>query len=1340
MKIRGFRIEPGEVETALAEYPGVTEVLVLPREIAGIKSLVAYVVADGAAGERPDPLALRAFLDGRLPEYMHPAAFVPLDRFPLTPNGKVDRRALPEPTAEHRAGAARYEEPADGLERQLAEVWAEVLELPRVGAEDDFLALGGHSLLATRIAARLRSALGLEVPFRALLEARTIRRLAQRIEQRRRCLDRPAARRRRPRPFRGRRDAGDADGAVLPASAAQRRLWLVHEAEPDLCAYNIPFAYALDGPLDADALEAALVAVAGRHESLRTTFKAEAGAPVQVIRPAAWAAGVLRLDRVDLSGLDSAAAEAETARLWVEEERRPFDLEVGPLVRTRLLRLPPAGADRAPRHVWLLTVHHLVFDGWSVAVLLDELGAEYRARLAGRASGVPAPRLQYADFTAWEDGRLQGPELDEHLRYWRETLGESPVPVRVPSDRPRQLRRSFRGSTVAVDLPREAVGRLVAVAAERGATTFMALVAVWQVVLHRISRQDDVLVAAALAGRQRRESEPLIGFFANYLLLRSDLEDDPSFEELLERVRRATAEGMEHQVPFDLIVRALQTERGGAGLDAVTFAMDTTRSADPELAPGLALTPLEHRPETAKCELSLLMDRRADRARLEYNADLFDRETARVWLEAFAAAVAGAAADPRRSVSEIPLIPPVSQDALSSQAPEPVAGAGLPRPLAAGWWGHGRTARRDAGLSAVFEAVVAERGTATAVVAGDGVLSYLDLDRRANRIAHALLRTGIGRGDRVALAFERSAESIAATLGVVKAGAAYVPLDPRYPAERVASMVEDADVTAVIGASSLVDGFGAAVARLPALLLDRPSGREALADASDRPPAVATCGDDLAYVMFTSGSTGRPKGVAVTHRGVVRLVRETDYARFGPDDTFLHLASVSFDAATFEIWGPLLNGGRLVVAPPGPLTVEEIGRSIADGGVDTILLTTGLFHQVVEEDLRALAPIERLFTGGDVLSPPPVRRVVQGLAVNDPVQRLRSDRERHLHHGPRHGWAPGRRRGARAGPHRPADRRHERLRGRSGAPAGAGDGARGAGHRRRRPGLGLLQPPRAHRRALRARSVRPPAGRKPGRSPLPHRRPGSLAPRREPRFPRAHRHPGQAARLPDRARRGRGGAGGPSGGRRGGGGRGPGGGPEGARGLPRRRWRRGADAGRAPAPRDRTPGGVHGAVGVRRPGAAAADRQRQGRPQAPTATVGERPGGGRRLRRAGDRDRAAPGGAVGGDPGRRAGRGGGRLLPPRRPLPAGNQAGRPASGRGRHRDLHEPPVRGADLAPVRRGRRRRRSGRTAGWRRAARGLRERRGGDRAASAAAAYTERSMKRIVSRFPVVIAPFM
>jgi len=959
VKIRGFRIEPGEIETALAEVPGVTEVLVLPREIAGSKSLVAYVVADGDAAERPDPLALRSYLDGRLPEYMHPAAFVPLERFPLTANGKVDRRALPEPTAEHRSGAARYVEPAEGLERDLAAVWAEVLELPRVGAEDEFLALGGHSLLATRIAARLRATLGLDVPFRALLEARTVRRLAARIEEEGEAWSAAgevetvprAARRRGP------------DGGVLPASAAQRRLWLVHEAEPDLCAYNIPFAYALDGPLDDAALEAALLDVVERHESLRTTFTAEDGTPVQVIRSTAWAAGAIHLERIDLSDLDADAAEAEVVRLRVAEERIPFDLEAGPLVRTRLLRLPPVAAGGVSRHVWLLTIHHLVFDGWSVSVLLGELGAAYRARVSGRDLLLPPPRLQYADFTAWEDARLQGTQLDRHLDHWRTALGEPPVPTRMPTDRPRQARRSFRGSTVATDLDAGAVERLTAVAKEHGATLFMALLAVWQLVLHRVARQDEVLVAAAVAGRQHREAEPLIGFFANYLLVRADLEDDPGFGELLERVRRATAEGMEHLVPFDLIVRTLQPERGSGGLDAVTFAMDTTRPPEPELAPGLALTPLEHRPETAKCELALLMDRRADRARLEYNADLFDRRTAQVWLDAFAAAVDGAASAPRRPVSEIMLVRSSGQT--------------LPRPLAAGWHGGTERSPEDSGLDALFEAVAAERGSAIALTTEQGEMSYEALDRRANRLAHALVHLGVRRGDRVALALERSADLIVSMLGVIKAGAAYVPLDPRYPVERLTTMVEDGNVTAVVGEHALLERFDAAVGGLAALVLDGDAGRRALDTASDAPPALGLCGDDLAYVMFTSGSTGRPKGVAVAHRGIDRLVREADYARFGPEDVFLHQASVSFDASTFELWAPLLSGARLVVPPPGPLTVEEIGRAIADGGVDHLLLTTGLFHQVAEEAPEAFAPIRRLFTGGEVLSPAHARKVVE---------------------------------------------------------------------------------------------------------------------------------------------------------------------------------------------------------------------------------------------------------------------------------------------------------------------------------------------------------------------------
>jgi len=968
VKIRGFRIEPGEVEKALAEHPAVSEVVVLPREVAGAKALVAYFVAEGDRRDGPDRLdsrELRSFLDGRLPEYMHPTAFVVLERFPLTRNGKIDRRALPEPTAEHRLEAGGYVEPAEGLERDLAAVWAEVLELPRVGAEDDFFALGGHSLLATRIATRLRTTVGLEVPFRTLLEARTVRTLAERLaEGGDGC---GAARPLETIPRAERRQGPDGD--VLPASAAQRRLWLLHEAEPALCAYNIPFAYEITGGADARldpvALEAALCAVVERHEALRTTFAAEDGAPVQVIRPASWVSRVLSIERADLSALDPAAAGAEVARLRIEEERRPFDLASGPLLRSQLLRLPPAGDGERWRYAWLLTIHHIVFDGWSVSLLLDDLGAEYRARCAGQTRSVPPARLQYADYTAWEDALYQGPELERHLRFWRDLLGDAPEPVRLPTDRPRQGRRGFRGSTVAADLPPDAVARLAAAAATEGATLFMALVAVWQLLLHRITGQDEILVASAVAGRQRREAESLIGFFANYLLLPGDFADDPTFRELLDRVRRTTADAMEHQVPFDLLVRDLRPEREGAGLDAIAFAMDTTRLTDPELAPGIAFTPVEHRPETSKTEVALLMDRQADRARLEYNADLFDRATAQVWVDLFAAALAGAAEHPDRPVSEIPLVPAAGR------------GEAALRPLAEGWMGGPAEVPRDVGLGALFEAVAAARGGATALSAADGDVTYRDLDRRANRIARALARLGVVRGTRVALALERSADLIAATLGVIKAGGAYVPLDARYPAERIAAMVKDAGVEALVGTSSLVEGFGTAVAGFPALVLDHPEGREALASAPETPPPVATCGDDLAYVMFTSGSTGRPKGAAIPHRAIVHLVLGTDFAQLGPEQTFLQLASVAFDAATFEIWGALLNGGRLFLPPAGTPAVSEIGRWLVEGDVDIVLLTTGLFHQVAEEAVDALASVELLFVGGDVASPAHFRRVLE---------------------------------------------------------------------------------------------------------------------------------------------------------------------------------------------------------------------------------------------------------------------------------------------------------------------------------------------------------------------------
>jgi amino acid adenylation domain-containing protein len=650
------------------------------------------------------------------------------------------------------------------------------------------------------------------------------------------------------------------------------------------------------------------------------------------------------------------------ARLRLEEQEIPFDLASGPLLRSRLLRL---GAER---HVWLLTIHHIVFDGWSRRVLLDEIGAAYRARSSG-AGGREAPwpplALQYADYAAWQDRRLSGERLEAQVAYWRELLGERPMPVRLPSDRPRGSRRRFRGSTVAIDLPDAAVAGLSALAAAEGATLFMALAAVWQAVLHRLSGQDQVLIGTAVAGRHRPEAEPLIGFFVNYALLAASAEDDPSFRRFLGRVREATGGAMEHQeVPFDTLVRALRAGREAGELDAVTFIMDTTPPAPDELAPGLALTALEYRLESSKAEASLLVDASGRRCLLEFDTDLFDRETARCWLDAYAAAVAGAMERPDRPLSELPLF-------------DARAAGGPPRPLAEGWSGRRSGYPRERGLGDLFARVVAERGDDPALISrgDDGDLTYGELDRRANRIARRLLRLGVGRGAPVALALERSPDLIAATLGVVKAGGAYVPLDARYPSERLGFMLEDAGARAVVTESALL-------ARLPrfrgpVLCLDRPADREAVAAEPDDDPAVPTCGDDLAYVMFTSGSTGRPKGVAVPHRGIARLVLESDFVRSGPEETFLQLAPVSFDAATLEIWAPLLTGGRLALAPPGAPTPEALGRSIERAGVSALWLTAGLFHQVVEEGIEALGPVRQLLAGGDVLSPAHCRRVLE---------------------------------------------------------------------------------------------------------------------------------------------------------------------------------------------------------------------------------------------------------------------------------------------------------------------------------------------------------------------------
>jgi amino acid adenylation domain-containing protein len=939
VKVRGYRIELGEVEWALAQHPGVRDAVVVSRgDGPGGGRLVAYVVGPAGVPE------LRAHLEQRLPDYMVPAVFVPLDALPLTPNGKVDRRALPAPEAGAQADGA-YVAPSTPAETELAAIWGEVLGIDRVGVDDNFFELGGHSLVATRVVSRVRRTFGVDMPLRALFEAQTVRALAA-------GLDVPGAAVAGPPLVPVRRDR------PLPLSFAQQRLWFIDQLEPGGSAYNLPVVLRMRGVLDAPALAWALGETVKRHEALRTTFAmGEDGEPVQVIGPPR----PVPLPVVDLSALDDGVAQATGDALARDESARPFDLAAGPLFRGTLLRL----GDRENTGVFVL--HHVVSDEWSGEVLVRELSTLYGARVSGRTVRLPALPVQYADFALWQRRWLEGAVLDGQVEWWRERLAGAPAVMELPLDRARPAVAGSRGALHAFVLPAELARQVRELGRREGATPFMTLLAAWQALLSRFGAGDDVVVGTPVAGRTRLETEGLIGFFVNMLVIRTSMDGDPAFTGVVARVRDAVLEAQAHQeVPFERLVDALNVERSMAHgpLFQAVFKLDDARRGAASLdLPGVTLSVHDAGSTEARFDLQLSIlsgaEGEALRCTLEYRTDLFDEATAERIAAAYERLLEGVAADPGAPVSTHPLLEGTERrrvlEAWNDTATE------YPR---------GRT------VHALFAQQAARTPDAPALEAGAERLTYAQLDRRADVLAARLRRGGVGPETLVALAVPRSAGLIVGVLGILKAGGAYLPLDPALPPARFRGLLEDAGARVLLTTEALREPLSAAAeGACPVALLEGADEIDTGAPAGD-----ARVGpENLAYVMYTSGSTGRPKGVAVTHRNVVRLVRGADYARFGPDETFLQLAPASFDASTFEIWGALLNGARLVVHPPEAPSLEELAGFVRERSITTLWLTAGLFHQVADAHPDALAGVRQLLAGGDALSPPHVAKVAAAL-------------------------------------------------------------------------------------------------------------------------------------------------------------------------------------------------------------------------------------------------------------------------------------------------------------------------------------------------------------------------
>ncbi|HEY2737543.1 MAG TPA: condensation domain-containing protein, partial [Thermoanaerobaculia bacterium] len=881
-----------------------------------------------------------------LPGYMVPSAIVVLDALPLSPAGKLDRRALPAP--EYAAGGGRA--PATPGEQALCEVFAQVLGLDRVGVEDSFFDLGGHSLLATRVVSQLRGAFQVELGLHELFAEPTVAGLAARVEAAVRAGSGLAA----PPIKRRSRDL------ELPLSFAQQRLWFIDQLEPGSALYNVPIALRASGELSVGVLARTLAEVVRRHEALRTVFSGASGGARQVILPPAR----LTVPLVDLSGLPPELREPEAVAAVAAAACRPFDLARGPLLRAGVWRLSET------EHAVLLAMHHIVSDGWSLGVLVREVAALYPAFSAGLPSLLPELPVQYADFAAWQRSWLSGEVLAVELAYWRERLaGAGPV-LALPVDRPRPAVQSFRGSTRGLSLSPPLAADLLGFSRRQGATLFMTLLAAYQALLARVCGESDVAAGTPIAGRNRLETEGLIGFFVNTLVLRTDLANVANVTDLLALVRRETLDAYAHQdLPFEKLVEELAPERSLAHTPLFQAGFALQNAPVGELAlPRLRLAPWDIEEKTTKLDLDLTLVEvpQGLAGSLAYATDLFDASTIDRLLGQFRTLLAGAVADPGRSIAELPLLSPAERHQLLAE-----------------WSGSSQTPPERL-LTELFTAQAERAPEAVAVTSAGAALTYRELDRRSNRLARFLRKLGVGPEVVVGLFVERSPEMLVGLLGVLKAGGAYVPFDPSYPQERLAFLLEDCAPAVMLTQERLAASLPPAASRVVRLDADWKSISRCSADRLERTAEP----DDAAYAIYTSGSTGRPKGAVITHRSLVSFALGL-IARLGlrADDRVLQFAALSFDVTVEEIFPVLLAGGRVVLRDAAELaTAHGLVRAIEEEGVTTMELPTAFWHDWVFElersGERLPACLRRVLTGTEQVL---AERVDAWLALGVPL-------------------------------------------------------------------------------------------------------------------------------------------------------------------------------------------------------------------------------------------------------------------------------------------------------------------------------------------------------------------